>query len=90
MIPGFFPGRRVEYPLHLTVCVLITVFLCVIRFRFDAHPVSPIGTYQAIAHCFVGGLIGAWLTDRRGKRWAGQLAILMCVVEIIAAVLGRL
>jgi hypothetical protein len=81
------------------ISIAFAVVLCVVRFRFDAHPLSAIGTYQAIAHIFVGILIGLWLASWRFRRvpsdfmsysWAGYLAVVISLVEIVAAVIGRL
>lgn len=45
--------------------VLIVALLSVIRFSMPSHPVSVNGSYEALAHLYVGGLLGAWLVSRR-------------------------
>lgn len=80
------------------VCVSIALLLCLMRFSFAAHPLSVIGTYQAFAHLFVGILIGMWYVGRRfmftdefcDYTWAGVLAIVISLVELIAAIMGRI
>lgn len=37
--------------------------------------------YQAVAHCFVGGLLGAWLS-KRDRCWCLWTAIALVAVEL--------
>ena len=50
------------------------------------HPVSMQGSYEALAHLFVGGVIGAWLVTR--ARWLLAIAIGLTAVEVGSAVIG--
>lgn len=44
---------------------LFAALLAYFRFHMSSHPVSIDGSYEAIAHLFVGGLLGAWLVSRK-------------------------
>jgi hypothetical protein len=61
---------------------LFCLLFAVTRFLIPTHPLSTHGTYEAFAHLFVGGLIGAWMASRR-KVYLG-LAVVMAVVELVA------
>jgi len=64
--------------------IAIAVVLGVIRPFLSPHPVSMQGSYEAIAHLFVGGVIGAWLVTR--ARWLLVIGIGLTVVEVASAV----
>jgi hypothetical protein len=72
------------------VVLAVGVVVAVARPFIPPHGPSWPGTYQALAHVYVGGLFGAWLADRQGCRWCLYLALALTVVEVVAAVLGRL
>lgn len=74
----------------LGVLLVVSLGLAVVRFFVPGHGPSGPGTYEALAHCWVGGLLGAWLADRQGNRWCGWLALGLSVVEVVAFALGRL
>ncbi len=48
----------------LEILVVATVILAMLRFQMPSHELSWPGTYEAFAHLFVGGLIGAYLATR--------------------------
>jgi hypothetical protein len=54
---------------------------------FPHHPFSVAGTYEALAHLFVGGLFGAALAAR--KWWPLWVALGLTGVEALAFVTGR-
>ena len=60
----------------------VCAVLGIIRFQTTSHALSPTGSYEAFAHLFVGGLIGAWLISR--ENLYGLLALGMSAIEIIA------
>lgn len=67
---------------HPFLLVFLAVCIAVARFFIPAHPLSPHGSYEAFAHLFVGGLIGAWLVSRRWLYlW---LVIVLSAVELVA------
>ena len=47
--------------------IAVAVVLGIIRPFLAPHPVSMQGSYEALAHLFVGGVIGAWMVAR--VRW---------------------
>jgi cyanate permease len=50
-----------------------------------SHPLSADGSYEAFAHLFVGGLIGAWLMTR--ERLYLLLVVGLSIVELASALL---
>ncbi len=60
----------------------LALIMAGIRFFIPTHPLSPSGSYEAVAHLFVGGLIGAFLASKQ----KGYLAIagLLSLVELVA------
>jgi hypothetical protein len=64
--------------------VAIAIVLGVIRPFLSPHPVSLQGSYEALAHLFVGGVVGAWLVTR--ARWLLVIGIGLTVVEVASAV----
>jgi hypothetical protein len=64
--------------------IAIAIVLGVIRPFLSPHPVSLQGSYEAIAHLFVGGVVGAWLVTR--ARWLLVIGIGLTVVEVASAV----
>jgi hypothetical protein len=44
--------------------------------------------FQAVAHCWVGGLIGYWLPTR--SKHAAEQAMLLTAVEVVCFVISRL
>lgn len=63
------------------------VAICMVRAFVEPTHVSVSGSYQAVAHLFVGGLIGWAVAERRWR--FGIVAGVMSVVEVAAAVLTR-
>jgi hypothetical protein len=68
--------------------IAIALVLGVIRPFLSPHPVSLQGSYEALAHLFVGGVIGAWLVTR--ARWLIVIGIGLTVVEVASAVASSL
>lgn len=64
------------------------IALGIIRPFLAPHPVSRQGSYEAIAHQFVGGIIAAWRVTR--ARWLLATAIALTVVEVGSALFGAL
>ena len=64
--------------------IAIAVVLGVIRPFLSPHPVSLQGSYEALAHLFVGGVVGAWLVTR--ARWLLVIGIGLTIVEVASAV----
>ncbi len=51
-------------PANWATLIVLSFVLAAARFFVPGHPLSLAGTYEAFAHLFVGGLIGAWLATR--------------------------
>ncbi len=84
--------------------LVVTCALAVVRFHITPRlnlPTSE-GSYEACAHLFVGGLIGAWLIARNGgvstyaivqrRQTAyicGVLALLLTVVELVCFLIQK-
>ena len=64
--------------------IAIAIVLGVIRPFLSPHPVSLQGSYEALAHLFVGGVVGAWLVTR--ARWLLVIGFGLTVVEVASAV----
>lgn len=59
----------------------------IIRPFLTSHPLSAEGSYEAFAHLFVGGLIGAWLVTR--ERLYLRLVVGLSIVELASALFKR-
>ncbi len=68
--------------------LLVAIGFGVARFYMPTHALSPHGSYEAFAHLFVGGLIGAWLATK--DKFYGWLALALSVLELVAFTVGRL
>ena len=68
---------------------IIAFALIAFRFTLPPHAASVEGSYQAIAHLFVGGLFGYGLAAQK-KLIPFLLVALLCVAEIGAAIYTRL
>ena len=64
--------------------IAFAIVLGVIRPFLSPHPVGLPGSYEALAHLFVGGVVGAWLVTR--ARWLLVIGIGLTVVEVASAV----
>jgi hypothetical protein len=53
-----------------------------VRFTIPSHHLSLTGSYEAFAHLFIGGLIGAWLVSRK-TLFLVMIAV-MSLVELTA------
>lgn len=67
-----------------TILLIATTVLALLRMAGVTHI-----AFQAIAHVFVGGLIGAWLADRKNVLCA-RLALSLTAVEVACFVAFRL
>jgi hypothetical protein len=67
-----------------TLVIAAAVLVAVFRPFMPLHSASLPGSYEAMAHIFVGGLIGAWLVNR--QRWLLFTALAISAVEVICAV----
>ena len=67
--------------------VLAALAVGIVRPFLTAHPLSAEGIYEAFAHLFVGGLIGAWLVTR-ARLYLG-LVTGLSIVELASALLKR-
>ena len=61
---------------------LFAITFGLIRFAIPSHPVSASGTYEALAHLFVGGLIGAFMVSK--DWWYLAVAVALSAVELAA------
>jgi hypothetical protein len=78
------PSQKVG---HMKFAIIaIAVVLGVIRPFLSPHPVSLQGSYEALAHLYVGGVVGAWLVTR--ARWLLGIGIGLTVVEVASAVVS--
>lgn len=68
--------------------LVIAIVLAVIRPFLATHPVSLQGSYEAIAHLFVGGVFAAWFTTK--ARWLLAIGIGLTLVEVASAVASLL
>jgi hypothetical protein len=66
---------------------LFALAVGIVRPFLTSHPLSAQGSYEAFAHLFVGGLIGAWLVTR-ARLYLG-LVIVLSIVELVSALLKR-
>ena len=66
---------------HSTLFFLALIF-SVLRFFMPTHALSLPGTYEAFAHLFLGGLIGAWAVSK--DKFYLFLVIALSVVELVA------
>ena len=66
--------------------IAIAIVLGVIRPCLSPHPVSLQGSYEAVGHLFVGGVVGACLVTR--ARWLLVVGIGLTIVEVASAVVS--
>ncbi len=71
-----------------TAVIAVAILVAVIRPFLPTHPLSPQGSYEAFAHVFVGGVLGAWFASR--AKWLLYTAIGLGVVEVASATWGTL
>jgi hypothetical protein len=76
------PSQKVGQMKFATIAIAIV--LGVIRPFLSPHPVSLQGSYEALAHLFEGGVVGAWLVTR--ACWLLVIGIGLTVVEVASAV----
>jgi hypothetical protein len=68
------------------ILVLLCIVFSVVRFMIPSHPLSPAGSYEAMAHLFIGGLIGAYFVSR-DRKYLWMIAALSAV-ETTAFLMG--
>lgn len=64
--------------------ITAVVLVGIVRPFMPMHAVSWQGSYEAMAHIVVGGLLGAWLANR--ERWLLMAALAISAVEVLCAV----
>jgi hypothetical protein len=64
----------------MAVILLAAIIIGGIRPFLESHPVSATGSYEAISHLFLGGLIGAWLATR--QRLYIWIVVALSIVEL--------
>ncbi len=72
------------------ILLLTTLLIAGLRFVIEPRlnlPTSE-GSYEAFAHLFVGGLIGAWLVKRSEWKWLA-MAIGVSLVELVMFILQK-
>ncbi len=62
--------------------IVIAVIFGVARFFMPSHALSAAGSYEAFAHLFLGGLIGAWVVSK--ERFYLFLILALSLVETVA------
>jgi hypothetical protein len=62
--------------------LLVALVVCLARSFVPGHGLSLAGSYEAFAHLFVGGLLGAWCISR--KWWLLYVVGVMSLVELLA------
>lgn len=72
------------------ILILLGISLAVLRFTITPRLELPTasGSYEAAAHLFVGGLIGAWIVNWRKWVWLA-VAIAVTVVEVVAFMIQK-
>jgi hypothetical protein len=66
----------------LIALALTSAAFALVRFTIPSHAPSPAGSYEAFAHIYVGGLLGAWLATRERAYLAFVLAL--TAIETVA------
>jgi hypothetical protein len=68
--------------------IVVAKLIAAARPFMPLHSASLPGSYEAMAHIFVGGLIGAWIVNR--QRWLLFTAFAITAVEVACAVSSAL
>jgi hypothetical protein len=68
------------------ILIGIALLIAAPRPFLPAHSASLPGSYEAVAHLFVGGIVGAWIVTR--QRWLLVIAACLSAVEVACALLG--
>jgi hypothetical protein len=92
-IPGFQPGDTGSIPVTRTmnksyILLVAALVFSVLRFFMPTHSLSFPGTYEAFAHLFLGGLIGAWAVSK--EKFYMFLVVALSLVELAAFFHGRM
>lgn len=74
-----------SFPHTLIATAILAAYF---RLSIPPHPLSEQGSYQALAHIFVGALFGAYFSG--GKRLYLVLGSLLTVWEVAVAIITRL
>lgn len=64
------------------VLLIVALLFGVFRFSMPSHQLSLPGTYEAFAHLFLGGLIGAWLVSK--EKFYLLVVLALSAVELVA------
>ena len=78
-------GSRI---LMKAIVIVVAIATGALRPFLPTHPLSAPGSYEAFAHLFVGGVLGAWMVSR--ARWLLYIAISLSLVEVGSATIGVL
>lgn len=73
----------------ILVLVGLSLIFTVGRFFVPHQSPSLPGTYQAFAHLFVGGLLGAYFADRQERHDCLYIALSLSGVELLAFLVSR-
>jgi hypothetical protein len=76
-------GQQFEDTMKIAV-IAVAVVLAIFRPFLEPHPVSLQGSYEALAHLFVGGVFGGWMVNR--SRWLLVTGLGITAVEILSAI----
>jgi hypothetical protein len=66
--------------------IAVAALIGLVRPFLPAHAVSLAGTYEAVAHLFIGGLCGAWLMTSSGGNGARDRALWVYVILGLSAI----
>lgn len=70
-----------------TVVVMAgAIIVTLLRMTVPGHDLSYAGSYEAFAHLFVGGLLGAWYVSR--DHWLLAVVGVMSFLELLAFLAG--
>jgi hypothetical protein len=72
------------------ILIVVGITLGILRFTITPRLEIPTmsGSYEAAAHIFVGGLIGAWIVKPAKWIWLA-VAIAITVVEVVAFMIQK-
>lgn len=76
--------------MHRYAVMYVALVICLIRLFISPHELSLVGSYTAVAHLFVGGIIGAAIVSKELRKPLVWLAVLMSVWEVAVSVISRM
>jgi hypothetical protein len=77
-----------RYLLLAVIAIVLSLFRLQMVGTVEPHPATLIGSYEAIAHVFVGGLGGSAMATKDKLLWAMFWGL--CVIEVACAIGARL